>query len=368
MKTAKEGLVSLRIPENRKEAFYNPEMELSRDISVAFLQTIGNKSFVVCDLLSATGARAVRYAKETDAKQVFANDASEEAVKYIKENAAINGVADKISVSCKGANAFLASHKKDFDFIDIDPFGSPVYFLDEIAKNVKPGSYLAVTATDCGALAGIFPKTCEERYGVKLERTECFKEIGIRNLIGVVAMNLQKHGYFVSPLLSHATEHYFRIFLKVDGKGETPIEEFFHCKNCGYCTFERVLECEFCKTKISRLGPIWAGRLYDKNICFLMLDRLKQNYFQKSANARKIVLSAIAECKEPFYYNIHRVSERVSKNTPAVGDVIAELKKSGFSSTRTQFSDTSVKTDAKIDSIRKIIQLLDRQQQQKTTK
>lgn len=368
MKTAKEGLVALHIPESRKEAFYNPEMELSRDMSVAFLQAVRIKNAVVCDLLSATGVRAVRYAKETDAKKVFANDASEKAVKYIKKNAAINNVADKISVSCKGANAFLASHKKDFDFIDIDPFGSPVYFLDEISKNVKPDSYLAVTATDCGALAGIFPKTCEERYGVKLERTECFKEIGIRNLIGVVAMNLQKHKYFVSPLLSHATEHYFRIFLKVGGKGEIPIKKFCHCKNCGYCTFERILECEFCKTKISSLGPLWSGDLYDKSLCFSILDTLRQNHFQKSANARKIMLSVIAECKEPFYYNIHRISERVSKNTPAVDDVITELKKLGFRATHTQFSNTSVKTDAKTGIIRKIIQLLDKQRQQKPSK
>ena len=360
MKTAKEGLVALRLPDNRKEVFYNPEMELSRDISVAFLQSIGSENFVVCDLLSAAGARAIRYAKETNAKKVFANDASEAAVKYIKQNASANKVEDKVIASCSGANTFLESHIKAFDFIDIDPFGSPIYFLEELAKAVKAGSYLAVTATDCGALAGIFPKTCMERYGVKLERTECFKEVGIRNLIGVVASHIQKHKLFVRPLLSHVTEHYFRVFLKVDDRGKNFLDSFYHCNKCDYCAFGRVLKCKFCRSIVSELGPVWAGSLYDKGLCFRILDKLKQPYFKKSMEARKILLAVVGELEEPFYYNIHKISEQFSKNTPSMKFIINELEKSGFQATRTQFDNTAIKTDAKIDNITKIIQILNK--------
>lgn len=361
MKIIKEGLVALHVPDSKKEAFYNPEMELSRDISVAFLQALNIGNAIVCDLLSATGARAVRYAKETGASKVYANDASHSAVNYIKENSKINGVGNKIVASCSGANAFLAKHKKYFDFIDIDPFGSPVYFFEELSKAAKAGSYLAVTATDCGALSGVFAKTCSERYGVKLERTECLKEVGVRNLIGVAASHFKKQNLSVRPLLSHATEHYFRVFLGVGGKGENPLAHFYHCTNCGYCTFDTVVKCGSCRSPASKLGPIWSGNLYDKNLCFKILDELKRPHFKKSGRARKIILALTDELEQPFYYDVHKISERLSKNTPSMEFVINELEKSGFNAARTQFSDTSLKTDAKPGDITYIIRTSDKQ-------
>ncbi|MBI2085105.1 MAG: hypothetical protein HYT71_01165 [Candidatus Aenigmarchaeota archaeon] len=362
MKITKEGLVTLYLPDSRKEVFYNPDMELSRDISVAFLQALGLKNPAVCDLLSAAGARAVRYAKETDAVKVFANDASEDAVGYIKKNVSANKVDRKVTASRSGANAFLSSHKKQFDLIDIDPFGSPVYFLDELAKCARPDSYLGVTATDCGALSGIFPKTCSERYGIALERTECFKEIGVRNLIGVVASKLEKEKLFIIPLLSHATEHYIRIFLKIVSDGKNLSDYFYHCKKCNYCTFEKKGRCVH---DIAKLGPIWAGGLHDKVLCFKILDKLKQPYFKKSGDARRMLLNITSESEEPFYYNIHKISERLSKNTPPVGDIVRQLRKSGLSATRTQFNDTSIKTDAMPEDIEKVIRILDKPRSQK---
>ncbi|MBI1972195.1 MAG: hypothetical protein HYS53_02745 [Candidatus Aenigmarchaeota archaeon] len=364
MKTVKEGLVSLHLPDSSKEAFYNPGMELSRDISVAFLQAVGIKDAVLCDLLSAAGARAVRYAKETGAASVVANDASESAVKYIKENAAVNGVSDKVIVSCKGANAFLEDNPKKFDFIDIDPFGSPVYFLDKVAENAKRDSYLAITATDCGALAGIFSKTCEERYGVKLERTECFKEVGVRNLIGVVATHFGSQSLSVRPLLSHATAHYFRVFLQVAEGGGDYVKKFYYCRGCGMCTFDQTRGktlCDICGAVPREMGPVWAGRLRDKKICFEILGKLGDGNFNKPKEARRIIMSMIDEDDTPFYHDIHRISKRIFKNTPPMPEVISRLKKLNFSATRTQFSGTSVKTDAGIARIEKIIQLLDKQ-------
>ncbi len=362
MKTSKEGLVTLHLPDSRKEVFYNPDMELSRDISVAFLQALGLEKPVVCDLLSAAGARAVRYAKETGAETVIANDASPDALVYIKKNSAANKVEDKIIPSHSGANELLNSRAKQFDFIDIDPFGSPAHFLDALAKSAKPNSYLGVTATDCGALSGIFPKTCAERYGIRLERTECFKEIGVRNLIGVVASKLEKEKLFIVPLMSHATEHYIRVFLKIAPEGKNLSGYFYHCKKCNYCIFEKNVKCGH---DVAKLGPVWAGELYDKRLCFKILDKLKQPYFKKSSVARRMILSIISESKEPFYYNIHKISERLSKNTPPLGEVIGQLRKAGFKTTRTQFNDTSIKTGAGKTDIEKVIRILDKRRSQK---
>ncbi len=347
-----EGRVRLYVPENKKDVFYNPEMELSRDISVAFLQSVGNIR-VACDLLSATGARAVRYAKETGVERVFANDANKESTAYIMKNAAANGVTNKIASFCSGANPFLQAHAGEFDFIDIDPFGSPIYFLEQLAKSAKKDSYVAITATDCGTLSGIFSNTCARRYGVTLKRTACYRETGIRNLLGAVAAFFGKENKSIHPMISHATEHYFRIFFRVIPADTVNVKNFYHCPRCDFSTFRKFARCGLCGSKSSVLGPLWAGKLYDRKLCFDVLGRL-DGKFGRAADARRLVLAILEEIEEPFYYDIHRMASRASVNTPSIKDVMGRLRRAGFSASRTQFSGTSIKTDAPASDVEKI--------------
>ena len=39
-----------------------------------------------------------------------------------------------------------------------------------------------------------------------------------------------------------------------------------HCKNCGHRknSIEQELECELCKSKIKIAGPLWIGKIFDK--------------------------------------------------------------------------------------------------------
>ncbi len=347
-----EGQARLYVPENKKDVFYNPEMELSRDISVAFLQSVGNIR-VACDLLSATGVRAVRYAKETNAESVFANDANKESTAYIRKNAAANGVTNKISASCSGANSFLRAHASEFDFIDIDPFGSPIYFLEQLAKSAKKGSYVAMTATDCGALSGVFANTCMRRYGIKLKRTACYREIGIRNLLGVAAAFFEKESKSIHPMISHATKHYFRIFFNVLQTGASNVKNFYHCPRCDFSTFRTFTKCGRCGSKPDVLGPLWAGGLYDRKTCFEMLGRLGGK-FGRAADARKLALTILEETGDPFYYDIHGMASRASVNTPPIKDAMERLRRAGFKASRTQFSGTSIKTDAPANDVERI--------------
>ncbi len=354
-----EGCVKLYVSDNKKDVFYNPGMELSRDVSVAFLQSVGNIR-VACDLLSATGVRAVRYAKESGVGVVFANDANKGSEAYIKKNALANGVADKVVAVCSGANSFLRLHPEEFDFIDIDPFGSPIYFLNQLSKSAKKGSYIAITATDCGALSGIFPNTCERRYKVALKRTACYREVGVRNLLGVVASFFRNENKFIRPVISHATDHYFRIFLRILPAGEFDVVNFYHCPACDFSTFRKFSKCDTCGSKPDTLGPAWAGKLYDKKSCFDVLEHL-DGKFGSAAGARRLILTILDEIDEPFYYNIHDMASRASINTPPVKSIIERLRNAGFSASRTQFSGTSIKTNAPINDVKRITGLLDRQ-------
>ena len=74
IKTVEEGLTKIQFPEFDKissdaPVFYNPHMELNRDISILALQTFQkqeNQDITICDLFGGSGIRGVRYKNEIE--------------------------------------------------------------------------------------------------------------------------------------------------------------------------------------------------------------------------------------------------------------------------------------------------------------
>ncbi|ERH12932.1 MAG: N2,N2-dimethylguanosine tRNA methyltransferase [halophilic archaeon J07HB67] len=130
-----EGGVTVTVEEPRDGAsdgtsdavFYNPEMELNRDVTVAVLRAHahrrerdGQPTYV--DATAASGVRATRAAAEGYA--VTAADVDPDAVALARENLTdTDGTAVQ-----RDANALL--HESSFDVVDLDPYGSPVPFAD----------------------------------------------------------------------------------------------------------------------------------------------------------------------------------------------------------------------------------------------
>ncbi|MFQ5891611.1 MAG: tRNA (guanine(10)-N(2))-dimethyltransferase, partial [Candidatus Methanofastidiosia archaeon] len=109
---------------SRAKVFYNPEMSFDRDLSSLLISSSADR-LEVCDALSGTGIRGIRYALECKSK-VHLNDLNPKSYKLIKENLKLNNI--EAEVSNIDANILLREIK--FDVVDIDPFGSPVYYLD----------------------------------------------------------------------------------------------------------------------------------------------------------------------------------------------------------------------------------------------
>lgn len=203
-----EGKAVVKVPKEEKiskelPVFYNPVMKLNRDISVLILQNVVNKKMQIGLPLSGTGVRGVRLLKELNKskiKEVCFNDVNPKAVKIIKQNLKLNKVRGK--VFSKDANLFLLeSH--GFDYIDIDPFGSPNFLLDSAVKRLSRGGILAVTATDAGGLAGSFPKACLRKYWAKSVRNSTMHENGLRILIRKVQLIGAEHDKALIPIFSY---------------------------------------------------------------------------------------------------------------------------------------------------------------------
>ena len=90
-----EGLTKIEFPEYEKVSsaapvFYNPHMELNRDLSILAIQVFQkeqDREINICDLFGGSGIRGVRYKNEIDGVgDVSINDISETANHYERHN------------------------------------------------------------------------------------------------------------------------------------------------------------------------------------------------------------------------------------------------------------------------------------------
>ena len=356
-----EGKAKFYVPKEslrRKSlVFYNPEMKFTRDLTISFLQVLNKKEKIVCDPLAGSGVRGIRILKEVSGiKKVVFNDINPNAYKLIKENLKLNKIKKEFyEVYNKDANLLFLENKRKFDYIDIDPFGSPINYLDSVAKSLKPRSFFGCTATDTACLAGSFPKVCLRKYGIKTIKTDFFKEIGLRNLITIIIREFAKYSLSFEPVFSHSN-HYFRVLGFVEyGKSRVDknlekIKIVSYCLNCLYRSLEIKENCENCGKKLVYLGPIWVGKIFNKDFCKKML---KEN--DKRGFDTKEIEMIIKEDEEPFYYDLHKICKKLKTAPPKIENLIKRLKENGFKASRTYLFPTGIRTNTNFRELIKLI-------------
>ena len=396
----KEGLVEIKVPKFEKVSssapvFYNSRMELNRDISILALQTFQeeeNREINICDVFAGSGVRAIRYKKEiTGVGEVFANDISSLAVEQSKNNAIANDV--EIEIHQKEANIFLRENRGVFDVIDIDPFGTPSYFMDSGSYSIKKDSLLCITATDTSALCGTYIEPCIRKYNAKPYRSEYYHENGVRILAGFVALTLAKYKKYIEDIkLSHSSEHYMRLYIKVnkssantDESLATNIGHIVHCKKCLYREATTGLTttipeiCPFCGEKMIVAGPLWIGKLQNRDFIASMISKLHldgngsnedgsreddlEDHSRFTLNTEKKVLKLLNSCLEEVdspitFYDIHVICKNLKISAPKLVDVMDKIKEEGFIATKTHFSPIGIKSDIDIEKLNEIIKSL----------
>lgn len=258
-----EGKISRKLP-----VFYNPVMKLNRDISILLLNSIENTAMQIADPLAGSGVRAIRFLNELDEnkiKNISLNDfKAEPIIKNLKLNKL--GKDKRITLESSDANLFLLN-SLGFDYIDIDPFGSPNPFLQSAIIRLARKGILAVTATDTAALAGSSEKACVRKYWAKPLRNEMMHEIGIRILIRRVQLIGSDNEKALIPIFSYFKDHYYRVFFRCE-KGRQKADEImkqhrflqYDPKTLDVKIVEKVNE------KMQYAGPLWTGNLWDKEL------------------------------------------------------------------------------------------------------
>jgi len=335
-------------PIKKSNVFYNPVMEFNRDVSIMVLNALNKKD--ILDGLAGTGIRGVRIANEVGGN-VTVNDVNKEAYKIIKRNIKLNNLYNAFAEN-KKLNTLLSENR--FDYIDVDPFGSPACFIDSAMRAIKKDGVLGVTATDTATLCSVYPKTCLRRYSATPLKTGYAKEIGLRILIGFCIREGAKYDLGFKPLLGHSTDHYFRVYLQAE-KG---VEKADKCmENIGYVlhdfkTGERKIGKEMDKN-YNIAGPLWIDKLFDKKF----LNKLEiKNYFGTKKRITKILELWKNEADAPaLYYEVNNIAKMIKSSPTSMKNILESLKQHNTS--RTHFSPTAFKTDADIEEVKSVFRL-----------
>ncbi len=364
---------------SKAPVFYNPVMELNRDFAVLALQAYQKAAklrLYVCEPLASSGIRGIRFAKEvSDIKKIVMNDINTQAVNLINYNIRMNNVRNLASAKHGDANLLLAQHStphRRFDAIDIDPFGSPVPYLDSAVRALKDNGLIALTATDMAPLCGVHPKACLRKYGGRPLRTEYCHELAVRLLTGALATTAAKHSIGIKLQFCHSVEHYIRIYAvarhgaKQADDALKKMGHIFHCFNCLHrevaakpfmLTFRS--ECPECHSQLASAGPLWIGSLSDREFCEAMTEDNERRNLRNRSKINKILTLSKDEEKSPATYFVHdKVCDKLGIPVPPLDQVVTSIRTSGFEAGLTHFNSKGIKTDAPAKEVAKCIRTL----------
>ena len=369
-----EGKTKMLVPKKsitdkvppKKPAFFNPKAKLNRDFSIiayaAFLKNFqGPKIFL--DGLSGIGARGLRVGSELKVKKIVINDLNPSALKMAEYSANLNNLKN-IEFSEREVCRFLSKYSKKDErgsIVDIDPFGSPAAFFDCGIRATMHGGIFSTAATDLQVLNGLFQNACKRKYGGIPIRVEYGNEIAIRLILGCLRGVAARLGVEIIPLFVESEMHYYRTYVKILNRPDQKENVGFilHCKNCGHrkISLEQEQECELCKLRISSAGPLWIGKIFDKEFIQNMILEIPNLEVDKICE--KTLFKCLAESEMPCtYFTLDEIASKMKDSPPKLETAIKNLQKNNFFASSTSFCPTGFRTSANINEIIKIFQTI----------
>lgn len=384
----KEGKATILVPQSAKakdggeeqQVFYNPIQQYNRDLSTLAIkaygewalerraQTYGSKSaakqgkkrkrgeehaspetghqaadkdgeaeqpqatmapkptFKILDALSASGLRALRYARELPfVTSVTANDLSQSAAASIKLNVEYNGLQDLVTVTNEDALALMyrsivddlskrdrhgnPGRRHKFDVVDLDPYGTAAPFDAAVQSVRDDGGLLCITCTDSAVWAGHC--YCEKTFalygGVPVKGPHSH-EAGLRLILYAVASSGARYGLAIEPLLSLSIDFYTKLFVRVTRSpqavkflGARTMLVYSCDQGCGSWETQPLLRgkptpnkkgagsfykhsmalgptadrfCQHCGFKTHVSGPMYAGHMHSQDFIQRVLDEI----------------------------------------------------------------------------------------------
>ncbi|MDV3293902.1 MAG: methyltransferase domain-containing protein [Nitrososphaerales archaeon] len=334
--------------------FFNPAAAVNRDISVAITEASSGISF--CDALAGVGSRGIRVAREVRrTMQVALVDFNAESLRLARRSAKLNGVGRKCNVVHHEANSYLYSRfgrDEKFDFLDIDPFGTPVPYIQSAFSAISAGGILSFTATDTAVLCGVYPRVAKRRYGASTLNNAFHHETAVRVLVDSCRRLAAALDIGIAPLAAHATRHYVRVYMRADvgaTKADATAAHEGYVMECRACRHifsadTVMLGCVKCGGRVSHAGPLWVGSLVDEPLVKQAVQACERLGYSEAAETLGSLTTL--DAFPPYGYSIEAACSSLGIASVAPSKVVSALASMGFRSGVQPFEKSGLKTDA----------------------
>jgi tRNA (guanine26-N2/guanine27-N2)-dimethyltransferase len=326
--------------------FYNPGMAADRDLAVAFVRArFASPPGPVTgwEVTAATGVRGLRLLHEGGTFGRFLlTEAHPEAASVLAENA--GRYPGAIALRADGRNVPPGG---PYDYVDVDPYGSPAPFVATAMGATRPGGVLAVTATDMMVLAGVQRGAAERRYGSRPVRGRLGPEGGLRILLAYLAREARAVGRRARPLLAYSRDHHVRAFVDVtfpDGLDPPdPVGSIDPATWEGPPLGQR-----------DPVGPLWLGPLFDPAL-------VRRLVVPPTAAEPEACAQFIRRLQEelgadvPFYYESNRLAHDLTlRRPPSLPTLLEALRSGGFRAARTHVRPEGFRTNAPRSTVERL--------------
>ncbi|RDX84674.1 putative tRNA (guanine(26)-N(2))-dimethyltransferase 2 [Mucuna pruriens] len=338
----------------------------------------------VLEALSASGLRSLRYAREVEGiGQVVALDNDKASVDACRRNIKFNGsvAVSKVESHLADARVYMLTHPKEFDVVDLDPYGSPSVFLDSAVQSVSDGGMLMCTATDMAVLCGGNGEVCYSKYGSYPLRGKYCHEMALRIVLACIESHANRYKRYIVPVLSVQMDFYLRVFVRVytsaSAMKNTPLKlsyvyqctgcDSFHLQPIGRTisknTSVRYLpgygpvvpqECSDCGKKFNMGGPIWSAPIHDQEWVAAILADVKSAKDRYPAYDRiSAVLTTISEelPDVPLFLSLHNLCATLKCTSPSAIIFRSAVINAGYRISGTHVNPLGLKSDAPMDVI-----------------
>ncbi len=358
--------------------FYNPKMTINRDFTLLFLSAIAEDSkhpLTIVDPLAGTGVRSIRILVELPTEKIdkiIIGDKNPKAVEIIQKNITDLRLEKKSETQKSDAYNMISSlieRKEKINIIDIDPFGSPISFLEVSIRALKRfEGYLLITATDLQVLCGKHSDACVRIYNALPTRHFLCHEVALRILIYNLLISAGRLGAAIEPIFCYHHEHFLRVKVKILENKEKANEQHkkigfvYFCTECSYYKTQLIVEsnissnCPVCMKKLEKAGPLWLGELYKKKIVHKMFDVLDDLELPSKKQVIQILTQVSEEeDTQTFFYFIPFVLRLLQKGGVSIKQIIEQLTSNNFLASRTIFDPEGIKTNASYHELVEII-------------
>ncbi len=332
-------------PRARAPVFYNPAMALDRDLAVALVRAWAQARAPLrsgWEMMAATGARGLRLLVEGGSFETFTlTEANPIAEAVLRDNA-----RSDVRARVVHADARTVPPGSPFDYVDLDPYGTPAPFADTAIDAVRPGGLVAVTATDMTVLAGAQPAACRARYGATPVRGRLGPEGGLRILLAFLAGRARARGRTLRPVFCYVLGHHVRAVVEINaGPGDPePVASIDPASWAGAPLGPG-----------GPYGPLWVGPLFAPEV----VTRLEPPEGAADPAGAASFLARVADetgIDVPFYFEPNALAKSLAlERPPRRATVIEALRASGFRAGRTHVRPEGVRTDAPRSTVESVV-------------